>query len=69
MLVTCCLIEVEKIIYTSADNEVFDKVTQKIMDKKTVQSSQLHVWRLSSHNINYYDILLIQTSSLSNTVM
>lgn len=49
MLVTCCLIEVEKIIYTSADKEVFDKVTQKIMDKKTVQSAQLRVvWRLDT---------------------
>lgn len=49
MLVTCCLIEVEKIIYTSADKEVFDMVTQKTMDKKIVQSAQLRVvWRLDT---------------------
>lgn len=49
MLVICCLIEVETIIYTSADKEVFDTVIQKTMDKKIVQSAQLCVvWRLDT---------------------
>lgn len=49
MSVSCCLIEVEKIIYTSADKEVFDTVTQKTMDQKIVQSAQLRVvWRLET---------------------